>query len=52
MHKALPLTPDSPPAIAPLFLQDCSAGGPGMPCSWKTFQHKVETAIDPAMVKQ
>jgi 4-phytase/acid phosphatase len=51
MHKALPLTPDNPPAIAPLFLGGCSEAGPGMPCSWKAFQHKVETSIDPTMVK-
>jgi 4-phytase/acid phosphatase len=51
MHKALPLTLDAPPAVAPLFLDGCSAPGAGMPCSWKAFQHKVETAIDPAMVK-
>ena len=51
MHDALPLTPEAPPAVAPLFLQGCSEAGPGMPCSWKAFQHKVETAIDPTMVK-
>jgi 4-phytase/acid phosphatase len=51
MHKALPLTPDNPPATAPLFLGGCSEAGPGMPCGWKAFQHKVETSIDPAMVK-
>ena len=51
MHKALPLTTDNPPAVAPLFLEGCSEGGPGMPCSWKAFQHKVETSIDPSMVK-
>jgi 4-phytase/acid phosphatase len=51
MHNASPLTPDNPPPVAPLFLQGCSESGPGMPCSWKAFQHKVETAIDPSMVK-
>jgi 4-phytase/acid phosphatase len=51
MHKALPLTPANPPAVAPLFLPGCSEAGPGMPCAWKAFQHKVETAIDPSMVK-
>jgi 4-phytase / acid phosphatase len=51
MHNAMPLTQDNPPAVAPLFLQGCSEAGPGMPCSWTTFQHKVEAAIDPSMVK-
>jgi 4-phytase / acid phosphatase len=51
MHSALPLALDSPPAVAPLFLPGCSQAGPGMPCSWKAFRARVETAIDPAMVK-
>jgi len=52
MHNATPLTPENPPAVAPVFLQGCSAAGPGMACGWKAFQRKLETAIDPTMVKQ
>ncbi len=51
MRKALPLTPDSPPAKAPLFLDGCSQSSEGMPCSWTAFQHKVLSSIDPAMVR-
>jgi len=52
MHKAQPLTAENPPAVAPLFLDGCSEAGPAMPCSWKGFQHKVETAIDPSLVQR
>jgi 4-phytase / acid phosphatase len=51
MHNASPLTAENPPATAPLYLDGCSQSGPGMPCSWKAFQKKVESSIDPAMVK-
>ena len=52
MHKTLPLTLASPPAKAPLFLDGCSQSTEGMPCNWKMFQHRVESSIDPAMVKR
>jgi len=51
MHNASPLTAENRPAVAPLYLDGCSQSITGMPCSWKAFQHKVESAIDPAMVK-
>lgn len=51
MRKALPVTLNSPPAKAPLFLPACSAANEGFACGWKAFQRTVEAAIDPAFVK-
>jgi 4-phytase/acid phosphatase len=51
MRKALPLTLDSPPAKATVFVPACSTAKAGSPCEWKAFQHTIETAIDPAFVK-
>lgn len=52
MRKALPLTLNSPPGKAAIFLPGCSTALEGFPCDWKAFQHTIETAIDPAFVKQ
>jgi 4-phytase/acid phosphatase len=51
MRQALPLTLDSPPAKATVFVPACSTAQAGSPCDWKAFQHTIETAIDPAFVK-
>jgi 4-phytase/acid phosphatase len=51
MRKAAPLTLDSPPAIAPIFVPGCSQAAPEMPCAWNAFQHTVESALDPSMVR-
>jgi 4-phytase/acid phosphatase len=51
MRNSLPLTLDSPPAKATVFLPACSTAKPGSPCDWKAFQHTIETSIDPAFVK-
>jgi 4-phytase/acid phosphatase len=51
MRKALPLTLDSPPAKAPLFVPGCSTADEGFACGWKEFQRTLETAIDPAFVR-
>lgn len=51
MRKALPLSLDSPPAKAPVFLPGCSAANEKMTCPWKAFLRTVEGAIDPAFVK-
>ncbi len=51
MRKALPVTLDSPPAKAPIFLPGCSTSTEGLACGWEAFQHTLETAIDPAFVK-
>jgi 4-phytase/acid phosphatase len=52
MRKALPLTFNSPPAKAPVFVPGCSMGDEGLPCVWKAFEHTLEIAIDPAFVKR
>jgi 4-phytase/acid phosphatase len=51
MRKALPLTLDSPPAKATVFIPGCSTAKAGSPCDWKAFQRTIETSIDPAFVK-
>jgi 4-phytase/acid phosphatase len=51
MRRALPLTPDSPPAKATVFVPGCSTAKAGSPCDWKAFQRTIEAAIDPAFVK-
>ncbi len=51
MRKALPVTLDSPPAKATVFLPGCSVANEALECGWKAFQHTIETAIDPAFVK-
>jgi len=52
MRQALPLTLDSPPAKATVFVPACSTAQAGSPCDWKAFQRTVETAIDPAFMKE
>jgi 4-phytase/acid phosphatase len=51
MRQALPLTLDSPPAKATVFVPACSTAKAGSPCDWKAFQRTIETSIDPAFVK-
>jgi 4-phytase/acid phosphatase len=51
MRQALPLTLDSPPAKATVFVPACSTAKAGSPCDWKAFQHTIETSTDPAFVK-
>jgi 4-phytase/acid phosphatase len=51
MRKVLPLTLDSPPARAALFVPGCSTADQGFPCGWKEFRRTLETAIDPAFVR-
>ena len=52
MRQALPLTLDSPPAKATVFVPACSTAKAGSPCDWKAFQRTIETSIDPAFVKE
>jgi 4-phytase / acid phosphatase len=51
LRKALPLTLDSPPAIAPVFVPGCSQAAPLMPCTWNAFRQTVENKLDASMVK-
>jgi 4-phytase/acid phosphatase len=51
MRKTLPLTLDSPPVKAPVFVPGCSTANEAFPCSWSQFRRAVEAAIDPAFVK-
>ncbi len=51
MRQALPLTLDSPPAKATVFVPACSTAKAGSPCDWRAFQRTIERSIDPAFVK-
>jgi len=51
MRKALPLTLDSPPAKAPLFVPGCSTADDAFRCGWKEFHRTLEAAIDPGFVR-
>lgn len=50
LHEARPLTIDSPPARAKIFVPGCSTARDGFACEWKDFERTVEGAIDPAFV--
>lgn len=47
MHKALPLTLDSPPLKSPIFVPGCSRADRAMSCPWQAFERTFENAIDP-----
>jgi 4-phytase/acid phosphatase len=51
MRQALPLTLDSPPAKATVFVPGCSTAKAGSPCDWNAFRHTIETSIDLAFVR-
>lgn len=46
MRNATPLTPDSPPAIAQVFLPGCLAAGGSPGCDWERFRQIVAQAVD------
>ena len=51
MRQAQPLTLDSPPAKATVFVPGCSTAKVGSPCDWNAFRHTIETSIAPAFVR-
>ena len=51
MHKALPLTLDSPPLKSPIFVPGCSRADREMSCPWKAFERTLENAIDPTLTR-
>jgi 4-phytase / acid phosphatase len=51
MRKAVPLTLDSPPARAAVFVPGCSTADDGFACGWKEFRRTLETDIDPVFVR-
>ncbi len=51
MRNVTPLTLDTPPARANIFIPGCSNPGETFPCDWKSFQQTMSTAIDPAFIK-
>lgn len=46
MRNALPLTLDSPPAAARIFLPECASAGAASGCDWETFRQVVSKAAD------
>ncbi len=51
MRKVLPLSLNSPPLKAPIFLPGCSRGDGNMTCTWEEFQRTINNAVDPSFVK-
>jgi hypothetical protein len=39
-------------STSPIFVPGCSRADEKMTCPWKEFQHTIESATDPAFVKQ
>jgi 4-phytase/acid phosphatase len=50
LRFATPLSLQTPPAKAPIFIPGCSTAAEGWPCDWDAFQRVVQAAIDPAFV--
>jgi 4-phytase/acid phosphatase len=50
MRNLTPLSLETPPVRAPIFVPGCSSAAPGWPCDWDAFQRVLESAIDPAFV--
>jgi len=50
MRNLTPLSLQTPPIMAPIFVPGCSSTAPGWPCDWDAFQRALESAIDPAFV--
>ncbi len=50
LRFATPLSLQTPPAKAPIFIPGCSTAADGWPCDWDAFQRTVQAAIDPAFV--
>jgi 4-phytase / acid phosphatase len=48
MRQSQPLTADSGPGVAPIFIPGCS--GPDLACTWEGFSAAIQKAIDPAYV--
>ena len=51
MRKVTPLTLETPPARANIFIPGCSTSGEAFPCDWKSFQQTMTSVIDPAFVR-
>jgi 4-phytase/acid phosphatase len=50
LRYATPLSLQTPPAKAPIFIPGCSTAAEGWPCDWDAFQRTAQAAIDPAFV--
>jgi 4-phytase/acid phosphatase len=51
MRNALPITLETPPSKAVVFLPGCSSAGHGAPCNVHEFFDVIQRAIDPAFVR-
>lgn len=52
MRQAIPLTLNTPPLHASVFIPGCGTASENFDCSWDEFQHTLSGAIDTAFVKQ
>jgi hypothetical protein len=50
LRNNTPLSLQTPPAKAPIFIPGCSSAAEGWPCDWDAFQRTLQGAIDPAFV--
>lgn len=50
LRFATPLSLQTPPAKAPIFIPGCSTAAEGWPCDWDAFQRTVQASIDPSFV--
>ena len=50
MRRAMPLSLNSPPGRAPVFLAGCSSASEGFTCEWPAFERTVAGVIDPSFV--
>lgn len=51
MRNTIPLTLNTPPQKAAVFVPGCSTSGEGAPCNWNAFHRTVQNAINPAFVR-
>jgi 4-phytase/acid phosphatase len=50
MRAGLPLTPDNPPYLAPVFIPGCSGDAPGFDAPLPAFEALLQRVIDPRFV--
>jgi 4-phytase/acid phosphatase len=46
MRRGDPLSLEHPPAVAPIFIPDCSEAGPGYDAPWSSVRAKLDRTID------
>jgi 4-phytase/acid phosphatase len=52
MREALPISPDNPPSISPIFVPGCSGAAPGYDAPLDSFVRQARRVIDPSFVAE